>query len=99
MVYAEGLAIVLSPRPAPSLQAGDAQTGKLATKYAGVRPTHAGFNPMHKQGGLVLGTGGDNSDRALGIFYEGAMTTGYASATTDDAIQANIVAAGYAQAS
>ena len=40
-------------------------------------------------------TGGDNSDRALGIFYEGAMTAGYASAATDDAIQANIVAAGY----
>ena len=39
--------------------------------------------------------GGDNSDRALGIFYEGAMTTGYAPASTENAIQANIVAAGY----
>ncbi len=44
---------------------------------------------------LVLGTGGDNSDEALGIFYEGAMTAGYASVACDDAIQANIVAAGY----
>lgn len=61
----------------------------------GVRPTHADYNPMRKQGGLVLGTGGDNSDRALGIFYEGAMTTGYATAETDALIQANIVAAGY----
>eukprot|EP01047_Picozoa_sp_COSAG01_P012606 COSAG01_NODE_572_length_15298_cov_8.549172_9_plen_46_part_00 len=43
----------------------------------------------------MLGTGGDNSDRALGIFYEGAMTSGYATAMVDAAIQANIVAAGY----
>jgi hypothetical protein len=61
----------------------------------GGRPTHADYNPVRKQGGLVLGTGGDNSDRALGIFYEGAMTSGYATAMVDAAIQANIVAAGY----
>lgn len=78
-----------------SLKAGDAQGGNMTTKYDGGRPTHADWNPMRKQGGIVLGTGGDNSDRALGIFYEGAMTTGYASVATDDAIQANIVAAGY----
>ena len=64
-------------------------------KYNGGRPTHADYNPMRKQGGLVLGTGGDNSDRALGIFYEGAMTTGYTSAAAEEAIQANIVALGY----
>ena len=51
--------------------------------------------PMRKQGGLVLGTGGDNSDRALGIFYEGAMTSGYTSAGAESAIQDNIVAIGY----
>merc|ERR1712087_390457 len=78
-----------------SLKAGDAQMGELTTKYDGVRPTHGDWNPMRKRGGLILGTGGDNSDRALGIFYEGAMTTGYVSAATDDAIQAEIVAAGY----
>ena len=49
-------------------------------------------------GGLVLGTGGDNSDRALGIFYEGALTTGYTSPGIEDAVQANIVSAGYAHA-
>jgi hypothetical protein len=78
-----------------SLKGGDATNGALVVKYDGGRPTHADYNPMRKQGGLVLGTGGDNSDRALGIFYEGAVTTGYASAATDNAIQANIVAAGY----
>lgn len=59
------------------------------------RPTHDDYNPMRKQGGLVLGTGGDNSDRALGIFYEGAMTSGYTSAGAESAIQDNIVAIGY----
>ena len=71
------------------------QGGHLITKYDGGRPTHADYHPMRKQGGLVLGTGGDNSDRALGIFYEGAIARGYASVATDNAIQANIVAAGY----
>ena len=51
-----------------SLKGGDAQQGELITKYDGGRPTHADYNPMRKQGGLVLGTGGDNSDRAMGIF-------------------------------
>ena len=78
-----------------SLKGGNAQDGALMTKYDGGRPTHADYNPMRKQGGLVLGTGGDNSDRALGIFYEGAMTAGYASAATDAAIHANIQAANY----
>jgi len=78
-----------------SLKAGNSQAGNLMVKYNGGRPTHADYNPMRKQGGLVLGTGGDNSDRALGIFYEGAMTTGYTSAAAEEAIQANIVALGY----
>ena len=51
-----------------TLKGGDAQQGELVVKYDGGRPTHADYNPMRKQGGLVLGTGGDNSDRAMGIF-------------------------------
>ena len=78
-----------------ALKAADATQGGLEVKYDGARPSHADYNPMRKQGGLVLGTGGDNSDRALGIFYEGAITAGYASAATDDAVQANVVAVGY----
>jgi hypothetical protein len=54
-----------------------------------------GYSPMHKQGGIVLGIGGDNSSTARGNFFEGVMTVGYASSATDDAVQANIVAAGY----
>jgi non-reducing end alpha-L-arabinofuranosidase len=47
------------------------------------------------QEGIVLGVGGDNSSTAHGNFYQGVMTTGYASTATDEAVQANIVAAGY----
>jgi hypothetical protein len=51
---------------------------------------------MHKQGAITLGIGGDNSDGSAGTFYEGVMTSGYPSASTEAAVQANIVAAGYA---
>ena len=74
---------------------GNAQSGSLSTDYSGPRPNVSGYNPMHKQGAIILGTGGDNSDGATGTFYEGVMTTGYASASTEAAVQANIVAAGY----
>ena len=50
---------------------------------------------MRKQGAIILATGGDNSNGALGNFYEGFMASGYASDATDAAIQSNIVAVGY----
>jgi hypothetical protein len=73
---------------------GNAQSGSLSTDFSGVRPS--GYNPMKKQGAILLGIGGDNSKGSAGTFYEGVMTTGYASASTEAAVQANIVAAGYA---
>jgi hypothetical protein len=72
---------------------GNAQSGSLSTGYSGVRPS--GYNPMHKQGAIILGIGGDNSKSSAGTFYEGVMTSGYPSASTEAAVQANIVAAGY----
>ena len=42
-----------------------------------------------------LGVGGDNSNRAVGTFYEGAVVSHYTTDATDAAVQANIVAAGY----
>ena len=54
---------------------------------------------MHKEGAIILGIGGDNSDGAQGTFYEGVMTSGYPSDATENAVQANIVAAGYATTS
>ena len=50
---------------------------------------------MKKQGAIILGIGGDNSKGAAGTFYEGVMTSGYPSDATENAVQANIVAAGY----
>ena len=89
--------------------------------------------PIHyprRQGSIILGIGGDNSDSAVGTFYEGcgasasspspfslslayslthivrspyerpsphnsAVTQGLSTDAADDAVQANIVAAGY----
>jgi hypothetical protein len=54
------------------------------------------YTPVHKQGAIVLGSGGDGSPWSTGSFFEGAMTFGCPdSDAVDDAIQANIVAAGY----
>ena len=53
------------------------------------------YNPARKEGGIILGIGGDNSDKGTGTWFEGAITRGYASPATEAAVQANIVAAGY----
>ncbi|GAA0537909.1 hypothetical protein GCM10010172_19070 [Paractinoplanes ferrugineus] len=78
-----------------AIRAGNAQSGGLSTYYDGKRPNAAGYNPMKKEGAIILGIGGDNSHSAAGTFYEGVMTSGYPSGTTEDAVQANITAAGY----
>jgi hypothetical protein len=76
-----------------ALYGSDATAGTLKTMYDGPRPN--GFAPMKKQGAIILGIGGDNTNSAAGDFYEGVMTTGAATLATLDAVQANIVAAGY----
>ena len=79
------------------IRGGNAVSGSLSTFYSGVRPS--GYNPMKKEGAIILGIGGDNSDSAQGTFYEGVMTSGYPSDATDNSVQANIIAAGYATTS
>jgi hypothetical protein len=74
---------------------GDAQTGSLATMFDGPR-VDSSYDPMQKQGAIVLGNGGDNSNGAQGTFYEGVMTAGYPADATDQKVQDNIVAARYA---
>ena len=73
--------------------------GKPPSPHPHPRPPRPGrdgpYQPMRKQGAIILATGGDQSNRAEGNFYEGFMATGYASAETDAAVQANIVAVGY----
>uniref|UniRef100_UPI0004832346 arabinofuranosidase catalytic domain-containing protein n=1 Tax=Hamadaea tsunoensis TaxID=53368 RepID=UPI0004832346 len=79
-----------------SIRGGNSQSGNLSTFYNGARPNVSGYNPMKKEGAIILGIGGDNSHGATGTFYEGVMTSGYPTDTTENAVQANIVAAGYA---
>ena len=80
-----------------TLKTGNAQTGALTTQYSGTLPTgsYSGYIPMSKEGGIVLGVGGDNSNASAGDFYEGLMTYGVPSDAADDAVQANIVSVGY----
>ena len=73
---------------------GDAQQGALSTMFDGPR-VDASYDPMRKQGAILLGNGGDNSVGSQGTFYEGVMTTGYPTDATDNKVQANVVAAGY----
>jgi hypothetical protein len=77
-----------------ALKGGDAQSVTLTTMYDGPRPS-GGYNPMKKQGAIILGIGGDNSNGAAGTFFEGCMTSGYPADAADSAVQTNIVAAGY----
>jgi hypothetical protein len=78
-----------------ALYGGDATTGVLKTMYDGIRPEKPGYVPMRKQGSVILGIGGDNSNGGAGRFYEGVMANGAATKETVDALQAAIVAANY----
>lgn len=76
---------------------GDSQHGPLQVMADGHR-VNATYDPMRKQGAILLGNGGDNSNSSQGTFYEGAVTAAgtFPSNETDQLVQANIVAAGYA---
>ncbi len=78
-----------------AIKAGNAQSGGLTTMYSGPRPNVSGYNPMHKEGAIILGIGGDNSKGSAGSFFEGVMTSGYPTNAADNAVQANIVSIGY----
>jgi len=79
------------------LKGGNAQSGSLSSYYKGALP--GGYNPMKKQGAIVLGSGGDccatNTNQSEGTFYEGVIVAGYPTDAAENAVQANIVAAGY----
>ena len=75
---------------------GNAQQGDLTVMFDGPR-VNATYDPMRKQGAILLGNGGDNSNGSQGTFYEGAMTAAdtFPTNATDQLVQANIVAAHY----
>jgi hypothetical protein len=77
-----------------ALKGGNAQSGGLTTWYNGALPPN-GYTPMHQEGSIVLGTGGDNSNASIGSFFEGVMTAGYPTDAADNSVQANIVSVGY----
>ena len=76
---------------------GDAQQGDLSVMFSGPR-VNATYDPMRKQGAILLGNGGDNSNSSQGTFYEGAVTAAgtFPTDATDKQVHANIVAARYA---
>ena len=76
---------------------GNSQEGALSVMFDGPR-VDASYDPMRKQGAILLGNGGDNSNGSQGTFYEGAVTAAntFPSDATDQLVQANIVAARYA---
>ena len=76
-----------------AIKGADAQTGTFKTYWDGHRAPR--YAPMKKQGAIILGIGGDNSDGAVGTFYEGVMTKGYSSNATGAAVQQGIVSVGY----
>jgi hypothetical protein len=75
---------------------GDARSGALSVMFSGPRVDWQ-YDPMRKQGGIVLGNGGDNSNGSQGTFYEGAMTAAdtFPTDAVDQQVQANVVAAHY----
>ncbi|GAA4985026.1 arabinofuranosidase catalytic domain-containing protein [Kitasatospora paranensis] len=79
-----------------AIKDGNAQSGSLTTEYNGALPNLGGYTPMQKEGAIVLGTGGDDSNGSDGSFFEGVMTAGYPTDAADNAVQANIVSVGYA---
>ena len=75
---------------------GDAQHGALRVMFDGPRVNQT-YDPMRKQGAILLGNGGDNSNGSQGTFYEGAVTAAgtFPTDATDQLVQANVVAARY----
>jgi non-reducing end alpha-L-arabinofuranosidase len=75
---------------------GDAQKGELKVMFDGPRVNRS-YDPMRKQGAILLGNGGDNSNGSQGTFYEGAMTAAgtFPTQETNQKVQANVVAAKY----
>jgi hypothetical protein len=78
-----------------ALYGGDATAPTIKEMYDGIRPEKLGYVPMIKQGSVILGIGGDNSNSGGGRFYEGAIALKAATVQTVNELHAAIAAAGY----
>jgi hypothetical protein len=74
---------------------GDATSPEIKEMYDGIRPEKPGYVPMQKQGSVILGIGGDNSQSGGGRFYEGVIALGAAPASVVNELQVAIAEAGY----
>jgi len=91
------------PASTTALQNWAADAGGRLTEQNDGRRFDASYIPMQKQGAIILGTGGDNSNASIGTFYEGVIvanspqdsltdypSAGFPSNTVDNLVQANI---------
>lgn len=76
----------------------NAASSSLLIFYNGARPSMSSYNPISKEGAIILSISSDNSNSTQGIFYEGVMTSSYLSNVTEDLVQANIITAKYTTA-
>ncbi|HTQ04024.1 MAG TPA: arabinofuranosidase catalytic domain-containing protein [Polyangiaceae bacterium] len=75
------------------LKYGNASSGALTVAWNGSLPTNSNptsYIPLHQQGGISLGEGGDGSAMGTGAFSEGAVMASETTDATDDAIQTNL---------
>lgn len=80
-----------------ALYGGDATAPTIKEMYDGIRPEKPGYVPMQKQGSVILGIGGDNSDGDGGRFYEGVIALAAAPAEVINALHLAISEARYGQ--
>ena len=73
-----------------TIKEGSARSGALSTLFNGPRPSIT-CGPMRREGAIILGTAGDNSNAAQGNFFEGVMTAQYSSDDAVDAVQNRMV--------
>jgi non-reducing end alpha-L-arabinofuranosidase len=79
-----------------AIKDANADSGGLKTDYSGALPTTTGYTPLHLEGGIILGIGGDNSKGSAGSFFEGVITSGFPTDAAENAVQANITSVDYA---
>ncbi|WP_405497041.1 arabinofuranosidase catalytic domain-containing protein [Nocardia sp. NBC_00511] len=72
-----------------ALKGTPSDTPTLRTFYNGPTPPGPGYAPLHKEGGIILGSGGDQGTTD-GDFFEGAITFGVPPAAAQATVQADI---------
>ncbi len=78
-----------------AIETGNAQSGGLTTQWSGALPDLGGYMPMQKKGGIVLGTGGDNSNAGIGTLVRGRHDLGLPLLSRGRRGAGGVVTAGY----